>query len=123
MPRRRLRPCQVPNCPHVQDGPRCDDHRRERERHNRATTPTKVTRESDRDRRATAVAQHRAQHGDWCPGYGRPPHASTDLTADHIEEIALGGDPHGDLQVLCRSCNSRKGSTAIANANRLNNLR
>ena len=108
MPRRRLRPCKVPNCPHVQDGPRCDQHSLEHGRFQRATTPTKVHRDADRPRRAAAVAAHRAQHGDWCPGWGRPAHASTDLTADHIVEISHGGAPDGDLQVLCRSCNSRK---------------
>ncbi|MGE4363306.1 MAG: HNH endonuclease, partial [Mycolicibacterium sp.] len=45
------------------------------------------------------------------PGWGREAHASTDLTADHVEEVALGGDPHGPLQTLCRSCNARKNAT------------
>lgn len=51
---------------------------------------------------------HRAKHGNWCPGYGTPSHAATDLTADHIVPIAAGGKPDGALGVLCRSCNSRK---------------
>nr|WP_241896032.1 MULTISPECIES: HNH endonuclease [Rhodococcus] len=46
--------------------------------------------------------------GDWCPGYLRAPHSSSDLTADHIVDIQHGGSPTGPLQVLCRSCNSRK---------------
>jgi 5-methylcytosine-specific restriction endonuclease McrA len=37
--------------------------------------------------------------------------ATEDLTADHITAMANGGDPLGPLRVLCRSCNSRRGST------------
>lgn len=50
-----------------------------------------------------AIAAHRAIRGDWCPGYGVPPHPSTDLTTDHLVD--------GDASVLvvgCRACNSRK---------------
>ncbi|MFC9786448.1 HNH endonuclease [Rhodococcus sp. NPDC127528] len=71
--------------------------------------PTKVTRtHGERMRRAQAVAAHRLQHGNWCPGHGVPAHAATDLTADHTTPIAQGGAPDGPLGVLCRSCNSRK---------------
>jgi hypothetical protein len=40
-----------------------------------------------------------AQHGQVCPGWGRPAHESTDLVVDH------------DVGPLCRSCNSRKAAT------------
>ncbi|WP_318553294.1 HNH endonuclease [Corynebacterium provencense] len=63
---------------------------------------------SERQRRAAAVRRHREAHGDWCPGFGRPPHRSADLTADHVVAQADGGAAAGDLSVLCRSCNSRK---------------
>lgn len=43
-------------------------------------------------RRAAAVKAHRAQFGDWCPGWQRPPHDATDLTADHIVPVA---NPNG----------------------------
>lgn len=56
-------------------------------------------------RRAAAVAEHRQEHGDWCPGWQREPHSATDLTADHTEAVAAGGAESGDLQVLA-SCNS-----------------
>jgi 5-methylcytosine-specific restriction endonuclease McrA len=36
--------------------------------------------------------------------------ATQDLTADHIIPIAHGGNPLGPLQVLCRTCNSRRGA-------------
>jgi hypothetical protein len=35
---------------------------------------------------------------------------NTRLTADHLTPLALGGDPLGPLLVLCRRCNSRRGS-------------
>ncbi|MCK2214275.1 HNH endonuclease [Actinomadura sp. ATCC 31491] len=68
---------------------------------------------AERERRAQAVAEHRAQYGDWCPGWGRPDHTAepwNPLTADHIDPVARGGPEDGPLQVLCRSCNSAKGS-------------
>ncbi len=36
--------------------------------------------------------------------------STEDLTIDHIKPVALGGDDSlGNLQTLCRSCNSKKG--------------
>lgn len=63
---------------------------------------------TERKRRAAAVAAHRAAHGDWCPGWGRPAHASSDLTADHTLAVAAGGREDGPLSVLCRVCNGAK---------------
>jgi len=54
----------------------------------------------------TAIAAHRAQHGDRCPGYQRPPHPASDLTADHVDPRSLAAG----VTVLCRSCNASKGS-------------
>ena len=48
-------------------------------------------------------AEHVARHGWVCPGWDRPPHPSTDLVTDHVNPR----DPTR-VQVLCRSCNSRK---------------
>jgi 5-methylcytosine-specific restriction endonuclease McrA len=42
----------------------------------------------------------------WCSICG----ATSDLTADHLTPIAVGGHPLGPLRVLCPSCNSRRGS-------------
>jgi len=67
---------------------------------------------AERKRRAAAVAAHRREYGDVCPGWGRPAHPATNLAADHIEEVHAGGDEHGPLQILCGSCNSAK-SNAI----------
>ncbi|PSR63987.1 hypothetical protein C8259_09045 [Nocardia nova] len=108
MARARLHTCSVTGCPRLQPGPRCAEHETERGRHLRRTTPTKATRDyREQQRRAAAVRAHRARRGDWCPGWRRPPHPSADLTADHITPVA-SGRPDGPLQVLCRSCNSRK---------------
>jgi 5-methylcytosine-specific restriction protein A len=63
---------------------------------------------TERQRRAEAVAQWVAAYGYVCPGWQAPPHPSHDLTADHIDPVARGGDESGDLTVLCRPCNSRK---------------
>jgi len=54
-----------------------------------------------------AVAAHRAEYGDWCPGWQCPPHPATDLTADHVEPRSLARG----VRVLCRSCNARRGAT------------
>jgi 5-methylcytosine-specific restriction protein A len=65
---------------------------------------------AERIRRAGVVREHRAHHGDWCPGYGVPPHQAADLTADDLVPVAASGRPSAVLVVLCRSCNSRKGT-------------
>lgn len=61
-----------------------------------------------RKRRTRDLAEHRAKHGDICPGYKRPPHPASRLTDDHIDPLALGGDLLGPTQILCDSCNTRK---------------
>ena len=113
MPRQRMKACAQPGCPELQVESRCPEHRRDNDRYRRQSGTNRAE-PRDRARRAATVAQHRAQHGDWCPGFNREPHAATDLTADHIEEIAYGGDDHGSLQVLCRSCNGRKAASRRA---------
>ena len=62
----------------------------------------------ERKRRAQVVADHRLRYGDTCPGWLRPPHPATELTADHVIPFAVAGTETGQLQVLCRSCNSSK---------------
>lgn len=109
--------CTRPGCTERSENPDhrgpCQRHARADRRHRARTTPTKRTRDwTEINRRRAAVRAHRALYGDWCPGYRTPGHASTDLTADHIDEIATGGRPDGKLAVLCRSCNSRKAQAA-----------
>lgn len=61
-------------------------------------------------RRREAVAAHVDLHGWVCPGWRREPHPSQDLTADHVVAVGAGGREEGPLTVLCRSCNSARGS-------------
>lgn len=85
------RPCLHPGCPHLTDGQaRCRQH----ERHN-----TTVWRTTSRD----ILGRWRATHGDWCPGWRRPPHHSTDLTVHHTDR------PQTPYVVLCRACNAAAG--------------
>lgn len=67
-----------------------------------------------RRRRASAFTSNPAtrrrlfnRDGRWCSECG----STEDLTLDHIKAVVNGGeDCDENLQVLCRSCNSRKGS-------------
>lgn len=101
MPRRL---CLVEGCGNTTTGTRCEFHEAQRQAVRNAGRPhltgpwQRITRE--------AVAAWRAEHGDWCPGYGRSPHPATDLTTDHVEAGTLAGG----VAILCRSCNSRKGA-------------
>lgn len=62
---------------------------------------------------AQVLAAHRAEHGDWCPGWRRAGHWTEDLTADHIIPVSQGGGPGAaNLRVLCRSCNSARGNSS-----------
>ena len=51
------------------------------------------------------------QYGPICPGYQRDPHEviPSDLTADHVTPAVRGGIG-GQLRILCRSCNSKRGA-------------
>lgn len=89
----------------------CTAHAAERDAKQWSATPTKRTRDwREYNRRRKAVADWRARHGNICPGYRRPPHPATDLTAEHINPVADNLDGQGKLSVLCRSCNSRHGA-------------
>jgi 5-methylcytosine-specific restriction protein A len=94
-------------------GSRCTEHARQsnRSRHNALYSTRAWQRLSARVLRAW-----RGEHGDWCPGYGRPAHAASDLTVDHVVPLAAGGEPFdiANTSVLCRSCNSTKGASTGA---------
>jgi 5-methylcytosine-specific restriction protein A len=108
--------CSTPRCPEFATGlGKCDEHRSQSNRKYHRTTPTKVARTSAvAKRRRDAVKAHRQQHGDWCPGWNKPGHKATDLTADDPVPIAHGGDPMQPLRVLCRSCNGARGAREAA---------
>jgi 5-methylcytosine-specific restriction protein A len=103
------RPCRNRGCANVVRGkPYCHGCQRQRDRIKRARRPD-LDDYRERERRRRVVADHRAIVGDWCPGWGRQPaHQSADLTADHVKEVAKGGDPRGKLVVRCRSCNAAR---------------
>lgn len=67
---------------------------------------------AERDRRRAAVEAWVAKHGWLCPGWRRDPHPVTpgNLTADHPIAVATGGDEAQEHDVLCRECNSSKGT-------------
>lgn len=103
-------------CGRLTNGTRCPDCARvveyqrtqaKRERRPRASY-------AETRRRAQAVAQWRATYGDWCPGWGREAHPSTDLTADHVAPFALTRSEAGAIAVLCRSCNGRKQARGVS---------
>lgn len=115
-----LRPCL--DCGTLSPGTRCppcgDIKRRAsnaRHRPHRDRRPDYNS--AERERRAQTVAAWRAVHGELCPGWQRPPHMAdpvgNPLTADHPTSVRSGGDERGPLAVLCRSCNSSKGSQSV----------
>jgi 5-methylcytosine-specific restriction protein A len=80
--------CIVPGCPVlITAGSRCAQHRAE-QRAKYGGAWQAISR--------AAIREHRAEHGDWCPGWRTDPHPATDLVLDH------------QVGVLCRSCNTRK---------------
>jgi 5-methylcytosine-specific restriction enzyme A len=94
----------------VRGASRCQRCQRDRERAKSARRPEYKTAAETR-RRREAVAAHRAQVGDWCPGVPelhRPAHPSAKLTADHVVEVAAGGPEGGPLVVRCGPCNSAR---------------
>ncbi len=98
-------------CGVVTYGSRCPDCHRAEDRRRLTVKPTAQGRNShEQRRRARTVRAWRRQHGDLCPGWRRAPHPSSDLTADHLQAVATTADQTGPLQVLCRGCNSAKGS-------------
>jgi len=113
-----LRPClgsSVARPGHVlvQDANRCPACGRAVQRAKDARRPARLSR-AEQTRRRAAVTAHVTARGWVCPGYQRPAHPSTDLTADHVAAVAAGGPESGPLQVLCRRCNSARGARGDA---------
>ncbi|MEY9944899.1 HNH endonuclease [Kitasatospora sp. GAS1066B] len=119
---RRRRPCLV--CGTLTRNPsRCDTHQAAwlaEQDQRRGSAHQRGYGAAYRRTATAAVAEHRRQYGDWCPGWRRPAHAATDLTADHIVPKAVGGgDEPANLAVLCRSCNSSKRDRPPADGHRV----
>ena len=96
-------------CEAVSDQRRCEQHRNIRKKYVRKNKPTVSY--AQQQYRKNAVNTYIQIYGYVCQGYRRPPHPSTDLTADHIVPTSRGGDEFGQLQIYCRSCNSSKNAT------------
>ena len=62
---------------------------------------------AERKRRGDTVRAWVEVHGYVCPICGKE---TADLTADHIVPYAKTGDENTPLQVMCRSCNAKKGA-------------
>ncbi|WP_051406780.1 HNH endonuclease [Nocardia sp. CNY236] len=102
-----LRPCL--ECGEPSEAARCPDH---------ARTDDRVR---DRDHvhwngaRWKRLSRRLRQIQPWCTSCG----ATDELTVDHIEPVCARPDlayELGNLQVLCKRCNSRKGTRGIAPA-------
>jgi 5-methylcytosine-specific restriction enzyme A len=68
---------------------------------------------TERKRRRATVEAWVAVHGLWCPGWGVPAHRVdrfSQLSADHVHPIALGGREDGPVVVRCLGCNTRRRS-------------
>ena len=100
MPRRR---CIEPGCSATSERARCPEHARARRAAMYGGSWPAL--------RRRVLEEWRAEHGDWCPGWGIgiDSHPSSDLTVDHVEPGSLAGG----VRVLCRSCNSRRGDGEV----------
>jgi len=98
-------------CGELSDGSRCPKHRRARERA-RGSAAARGYGSQYRALRKLAIDAHLQKYGAVCPGYGVAPHTATraELSVDHIIPLADGGrnDPT-NVQVICLTCNKRKG--------------
>lgn len=93
-PRRAPSTCAQPGCPELTTTTRCPKHEAEYQRlRNARRTHYK------REWRKLSQQARRAQP--WCSACG----ATADLTADHVRARSLDEG----VEVLCRSCNTKKG--------------
>jgi 5-methylcytosine-specific restriction enzyme A len=88
------RPGKCPDCQRTYERERSRRRRREK-----GTTSQRGYGTAHQRRRKALI-----QAQPWCSQCG----ATEDLTADHVVLLSHGGDPNGPLQVLCRSCNSKR---------------
>jgi hypothetical protein len=100
------------DCGVIAEGSRCPQHAAERERQRTSAKRQRrpAADQAERARRAAVVDEWVRTRGYVCPGWRREPHASVDLTADHVVAVAAGGREDGELGVLCRACNGSKGA-------------
>ena len=98
------RPCIT--CGESCEGARCAAHRRP----DRRPSP----RDRGYDAAWVRLSKRARELQPWCSHCG----TDQDLTLDHLRSLARGGQRRNlrlsDVQVLCRSCNSRAASTAAS---------
>jgi 5-methylcytosine-specific restriction endonuclease McrA len=96
------RPCLICGSPSIPGGSRCQAHTRSNWGRYKATNPNASVYASPqwRERSKQQLAEY-----PYCAQCGAPA-----AIADHIHNMAAGGDPKGPLQSLCRPCHSRKTS-------------
>ena len=97
------RACIVPTCPGmaIPGGSRCPDHIRsnwDRWKQKKAERVAYYKSSEWKERRRRQLREHPT-----CAMCGAP---ATD--ADHVENLAAGGDPDGELQSLCEPCHRQK---------------
>jgi 5-methylcytosine-specific restriction protein A len=96
------RPCLEAGCPRLAlpAKARCAEHHRARDRQ-RGSSTARGYGYAWQQVAHQAIAAHRAQHGDVCPGFGRDAHRvdPCDWCCDH------------DLGPMCKSCNAVKANT------------
>lgn len=91
-------------------GSRCEEHaRQERNRQKRRRRVEDYDDPRWRALSAAILADHRAEHGDLCPGIDGEhlPHLTRDLTVDHVRPFRDGGEllDRANTRVLCRTYN------------------
>jgi 5-methylcytosine-specific restriction enzyme A len=120
MTRSLLRPCL--GCGRTVRGrPRCRDCQHTQDQAKNAKRPGFKT-YSETQRRARAVAEHRATIGDWWPGVPqlhRPAHPAANLSADHVWEVRPGGPEDGPVVVRCVGCNAARSAVTLRSLNRM----
>jgi 5-methylcytosine-specific restriction endonuclease McrA len=99
------------DCGALSDESRCPTHRRARDQaRGRGSAAARGYDGRYRRLRKEAIRLHIERYGRVCPGYRVPPHTCERFSVDHIIPLSDGGlNEPSNFQVLCLTCNQRKG--------------
>lgn len=106
-------------CGELSEQSRCPKHRTEYNRE-RGSAAARGYDAKWRKMRKAAVVAHIQRFGEVCPGWKRDPHTAPKATleGDHRVSLAMGGkNEPSNIDVLCRSCNARKGMSSGGSSN------